>query len=172
MSFLQRLGFADILLWLLTFAVVYGILSQIKVPKSREAQAIIAIVIGFLVLLSVPTSLVAFISQASTSLILIALGILMIMVFLEVAGLTQEYPEIRDGKPTGRTIKISIFTRHPYIFGIIMAIIAILIFVGAGGLNVLGWKVPTGYSLTGIIFFVLIIMAIMWMIFSREGEKK
>ena len=43
---LERLGFPDLLLWLLTFAVVYGVLSQAKVPKSAASRAIISIVSG------------------------------------------------------------------------------------------------------------------------------
>src|SRR3990172_5660582 len=83
---LERLGFADILLWLLTFAVVYGILSQVKVPATNAPRAIISIVAGFLVLLAVPTQLVDVLSNISSSLILVGLGILALVVFLEVAG--------------------------------------------------------------------------------------
>jgi uncharacterized membrane protein len=170
MAFIQRLGFVDILLWLLTFAVVYGVLSQVKIPKSREAQAIIAIVMGFLVLMAVPTSMVTFISGISTSLILVGLGLLMLLVFFEVAGLGEDVMEFKEGKSTGKKIRRTFLSKHPYVFGIAMIIIAVLIFIGAGGLKLMGLNVPTGYSLVGIMFFIMIMAAIMWMVFSKEEE--
>ena len=87
--FLERLGFADILLWLLTFAIIYGVTSQVGegIPKSKAARAIIAIVVAFLVLLAVPTTLISILEKMSSGLVLVIIGIIAFIAFLEVAGI-------------------------------------------------------------------------------------
>ena len=46
-------------------------------------------------------------------------------------------------------------------------IIAILIFVGAGGLELIGFTNLPPINLTGVIFIMVIIIAIVWMIAER-----
>ena len=84
---LQNLGFPEILLWLLSFAIVYGVLHQVKLPQSNAARAIISIVIGFLVILSAPIEIISFLSKLSSALVMVVLGILILLVFLEIAGI-------------------------------------------------------------------------------------
>src|SRR3989338_6986589 len=63
---LERLGFPDLLLWLLTFAIVYGVLSQIKMPKSAASRAIIGIVSGlFVFIFAPPTPVFLFFENSS-----------------------------------------------------------------------------------------------------------
>jgi hypothetical protein len=166
--FLQRLGFADIMLWLLTFAIMYGVLGQANVPKSKEARAIISIVVGLLVLFAAPQTLVAFLAQMSASFVLVAIGLLVLIVFLEAAGIKHKVPVInpKTGKPGIE--EHPFLSAHPTITGITFVIIAVLIFVGAGGLNLLGLKIPYGFDLTGVIFFVAIIVAILWILGTKE----
>src|SRR3989344_7075079 len=85
LSQLERLGFPDLLLWLLTFAIVYGVLKQANMPKSEASRAIIAIVSGLFVLMASPASLITIISKMSTNLILIVLGLLVVIIFLEAS---------------------------------------------------------------------------------------
>src|SRR3990167_6474385 len=85
-STLQNLGFGEILIWLLTFAVVYGILSHVGekgMPKSNASRAIISIVLAFLVLLAVPGALINVLSNLATSLVLVLVGLLVFIVILE-----------------------------------------------------------------------------------------
>ncbi len=172
-SVLERLGFADILLWLLTFAIVYGILSQINIPKnSRETQAIIAVVVGFLVLLSTPAALISFISNVSSSLILVGVGLLMIIIFLEVAGLSKEVVTKIDEKGNAVTEKVSFLSNHPVLFTLILLIIVAVIFVSSGGLSIVGFDLPRGFDVTGTIFIIAIVAAIGWMIFGETKKKK
>ena len=171
-TFLQRLGFADILLWLLTFAIVYGVLGQLNIPKSKEARAIIAIVTGLLVLFAVPTALIDFIAKMSTSFVLVAIGLLVLLVFLEAAGIKHKVPHVdKSGKPTGKFEEMPFFSKHPYIMGITFLIIAILVFVGAGGLNLLGWKIPYGFDIIGVVFLIAIIIAILWIMGTKDEEQ-
>jgi len=170
--FLERLGFADILLWLLTFAVLYGVLGQVKIPERKEARAIISIVVGLLVIFAAPAALTSFIAKMSTSFVLVALGLLVVLVFLEAAGVKHKVPIVdKTGKPTGKFEDMPFFSKHPYIIGLTFVIIAILIFVASGGMGVLGWRMPYGFDITGTIFFVAMILAIVWMIGNREAEQ-
>lgn len=164
----QRLGFADILLWLLTFAVVYGVMRQAMPKMRKEAVAIIGMVVGFLVIMAVPTSLISFISKMSSYLILLAMGILVLVIFIETLGLHKEEWEVKEGKPTNKKIKKT-FLSHPIAI-VALLIIVVLIFVGAGGLNLLGLKIPYNFDITGVIFIAAIIGAILWMIQSKDKE--
>ena len=168
-AFLERLGLADILLWLLTFAVTYGILSQVDIPKgSKEAQAIIAAVLGFLVLLSAPTAMIALLTQMSGTVILIGVALLILVIFMEVAGLSSETDIIKDGKVVGKE-KVSYMSNHPYIFVTIIFIIIALVFVSSGGMNLLGIRMPsTNFNMTGAIFLIAIVAAVAWMIMGKK----
>src|SRR3989344_9635675 len=86
LTMLTNLGFPQILLWLLSFALIFGVLDQVKIPKDKPSRGIISIVVAFLVLFSVPTSLITTISSLSTNLILVILAVLTFIVFLEAAG--------------------------------------------------------------------------------------
>ena len=174
-TFLQRLGFADILLWLLTFAITYGILSQVKIPKNKEVRAIIGIVIGFLVIMSMPAGIEQFVANMSSGFVLILLALLVLLIFFEVMGIKhKEIVPVYDEKGkqiSSNEYEVPLFSAHPYILAAAFIIIAILLFVGAGGLNLLGWKLPYNFDITGTIFFVAIILAILYII-QEPGKKK
>ncbi len=159
LSTLQNLGFPEILLWLLSFAIVYGVMSQAKIPDSKPARAIIAIVVGFLVIFSAPTALIDVLSKMSTALVLVVLGILVLLVFLEIAGIKH---------PQG-----SYMQQYAKWFAPIFIIIAILVFVGAGGLQLIGLPQIdlSGQANVTLFFFIVIILAIVWMLMEKEQDK-
>jgi len=156
---LRAIGFQLVLLWLLTLAVVYGILSHLELPKSITARGVISIVAAFMVLLAAAGSQAAnFISNLITSSILVAFGLMIAMIFLEITG-TKSGGE-------------HIFAKHPKFFGMALIILAILIFIGAGGLELLNIPVfALSDPLIAIIFFLLIMVASIW-ILIKEGDKK
>ncbi len=166
---LERLGFPDLLLWLLTFAVVYGVLSQAKVPKSAASRAIISIVSGMLVLMAAPASLISIISNMSTNLIVLILGLLTLIVFLEAAGVkvgkfTGVAPKNEKGehelKKTGEPKKL--FEKHSMEFAVVLIILAGLVFVGSGGLNLMGGNISFGETnLVSIGFLVAVVLAVL-----------
>ena len=166
---LERLGFPDLLLWLLTFAIVYGVLSQAKIPKSAASRAIIAIVSGLLVLMAAPASLISVISSMSTNLIVLILGLLVLIVFLEAAGVkvgkfTGKVVAGEDGKPSLQKTSEpgKLFEKHSLEFAIILIILAGLIFVGSGGFNLIGGNISFGETnLVSIGFLVAIILAVL-----------
>lgn len=174
---LANLGFPEILLWLLTFAVVYGVLSQAGekgMPKSQGARAIIAIVSGFMVLFAAPTALLGVLTKMSSSLILVVVGLLILMVFLEVAGVKVGKKVIvvnEKGQKVSETSEnVRLHEKYGREFGIVLIIVAIAIFIGAGGLQLLGLQNIrfSSQSATSVVFFGIILIAIVWMI----NEKK
>jgi len=171
-EFLERLGFADILLWLLTFAILFGILSQVKtLPKS--ANTIIAMVIGFLVLMAAPAALISVIEAMSSGLLLVVLGLLVFIVFLEIAGVKLRRKTGGKHPQTGADLyeEVKFFQKHGLLTTVALLIIASLIFIGAGGLELIGleaWPIPS-VSPVGAFFFIVIIIAILWML--AESSK-
>lgn len=167
---IQRLGFQDILLWLLSFAVIYGILSQTKIlPK--QSGALLAIGLSFLILLAAPTSLLQFITNLSSNIVLVILGILLFLVLLEVFGLKRKLyvPNPKTGKPEEK--EVTWLTQHPRIFQLGLVIIAAVVFVSAGGLNLLGLQLPTNFNITGSIFIIGMILAVLWLISESHGKE-
>jgi len=156
---LRAIGFQLVLLWLLTLAVVYGILSHMELPKSTSARGVISIVSAFMVLLAAAgTQAADFISNLVTSSILVAFGLLVAMIFLEITGT----------KVGGEHI----FAKHPKFFAAALLILAILIFIGAGGLELLNIPVfALSDPLIAIIFFLLIMVASIWILIKESGEK-
>lgn len=156
---LRAIGFQLVLLWLLTLAVVYGILSHMELPKSLSARGVIAIVSAFMVLLAAAgTQAADFISNLVTSSILVAFGLLVAMIFLEITGT----------KVGGEHI----FAKHPKFFAAALLILAILIFIGAGGLSLLNIPVfALSDPLIAIIFFLLIMVASIWILIKESGGK-
>jgi hypothetical protein len=174
---LERMGMADILLWVLSFAIVFGILHQVNIPKSKPARAIISIVVSFFVLMAVPSSMVAALSSMSTGLLLIIVGFIVLLAFAEMGGIRHKERGAYDtgkknakGEPIieEKWFTVDLFSKHPYVLGIAFILIAFLIFIAAGGLEILGISIPGGISSTGAIFIIAIIIAILWLI---KGEK-
>jgi hypothetical protein len=55
------------------------------------------------------------------------------------------------------------FSKNKYIVAAALIIIAILVFMGAGGLKLLGINFIS-FDLAGVVFMVAIIIAVLWMI--------
>lgn len=177
---LDRLDFPVIVLWLLSFALVYGLLSHIGkkgMPESNIARAIIGIVAAFFVLMSVPVQLISVLSSMSTGLVLLVIGILVFMVFIELVGVrVGKYtgdPEMKDGKPTGKYKQIGepgkLFETHSHVFAILLIIFALLVFVAAGGLNLLGFNIFLNSSTTTTLLIIgVIVLAVYWLIKEKN----
>ena len=175
-SQLQAFGLTDIILWMITFAVVYGVLSQVGegVPKHKGSRGIIAIVIAFMVLFGAPTQLSAMIAKMSSSLLLIVLGLLTLIVFVEAAGL-----KIHKTKNVGgHKVVIAeegVFEAYGKYFGAALLLIVVMIFVTSGGLKYIGLGNVGGFGnidVLGAGLFIMIVLAIVWMIAESGGDNK
>jgi len=155
---LRDAGFQLVLLWLLTLAVVYGVLSHLELPKSLTARGVISIVSSFLVLVACAGTMAAnFLSNLATSAIAVAFGLMFTMIFLEITGT----------KVSGEHI----FAKHPKFFATALIIIAILVFIGAGGLSFIAIpEIVISTPIAAIGLFLIVMMASVWILF-KEGEK-
>ena len=155
---LANITLPEILLWLLTYAVVYAVLEQVEIPKQKSARAIISIVAAFLVLMSYPAELIAVLSRMAGEMLLVIIGLLIFLIIIEVT------------KIKGTTIE------HAYgkwIFTIAIVLIGIAIFVSAGGLELLGWKgVFLNIDWNTLLFIAIVAAAIIWMAHESKGEEK
>ncbi len=171
-QFLERLGFADIVLWLLTFALVYGILTQIKIPQSNVARAIIGLVAAFFVLMSAPAQLIMVLSSLSSNLILLVIGLLVFMVFIELAGVhVGEFVGEKDKEGKIKLTKgpVKPHHAHPELAAGLLIIFAILIFVAAGGLNLLGLSVMLNSTTTMTLIVIgVIVLAVYWLVNEKQ----
>ncbi len=177
-TFFNALGLPEILLWLLTFAIVYGVLSQIQMPKHNATRAIIGMIAGFFVLMAVPGQLITVLSKMASSLLLVILGLLILIIFFEVSGhktgkrVIELGPPDKEGKPTIKSEKAAnILEAHPTVFALILIIIALLIFISSGGLELLGIQQISFGGISGntLLFLLIIIAAIAWMIHESKG---
>ena len=156
---LRDAGFQLVLLWLLTLAVVYGILSHMELPKSVTARGVISIVSSFLVLVAAAgTQAATFLSSMTTGAIVVGFGLIVTMIFLEITGT----------KAGGEHI----FSKNPRFFGAALIVIAILVFVGAGGLNFIVIPViAISQSVLAIGVFLIVMVASVWILVKQDGEK-
>ena len=156
---LRAAGFQLVLLWLLTLAITYGILSHVEIPKSMSARGVISISLAFLVLLAAAAGQAAtFVSNLVTASILVAFGLMFAVIFIEIAGAKHE------GK--------HVLAMHPKFFGVAIIILAILIFIGAGGLGILNLpSISITTPTTALIFFLLIMAAAVWVMHKETMSK-
>ncbi len=155
----REAGVPLLFLWMLTLAVVYGILSHAKLPNSNSARGVISIVTAFMVLFAAAaTQVTAFLSSIVTSFIAIAFGLLLIIVFLEMTG-----AKIGDKH---------VFAAHPKFFASILLIIGVLIFIGAAQMTGLfNFNVVVSDAILGMIFFLAVIIVAMWALMKEGGGK-
>lgn len=119
---------AHILLWVLTFAVTYGILGVLNVfGKKNKVNVMVALVLASFVLISAPVAVISVIANMSNSLVTLAIGVTVLMALLTMAS----YGDKEKGAA-------NYWTSNAKAIAIIIALIAIAVFVGAGGLPLIG----------------------------------
>jgi hypothetical protein len=165
-AFLQGLGFAQILLWLITFAVVFGVGK--RVFGSKAVSAIVGIASGFLVLMAVPAALIGYIATMSTGLLVGVVGILAIIVFLEVVGVRRYmYKTVRrsEDPKTGKIVEHEI-TRTWVLSLIALAVLGfgIWVFASAGGPSFFGLATMPTVNWGTVIFVIIILAALYWLV--------
>ncbi|MBI4017875.1 MAG: hypothetical protein HY366_02940 [Candidatus Aenigmarchaeota archaeon] len=147
--------FAYLIPFLLAIAIVYGILEHVSVPKDKSVRSLIAILAGFLVL-PLGKTLSPFLEGLSLGLMVIVATVLALLVMAESTGLTQAKKE-------------HVWVSHPKLTGVVFIMIALIIFVSAGGPKLIGLEnVRLGGGL-GLAFFLVIMALGVWWI---AGEKK
>jgi len=173
----QYLGidfFTYVLPWLLTFAIVYGITSHIGggkgIPESKPARMVIALALAFIVTPFVSPWVAVFMKMIGALAVVIA-GLLVFIVFAEILGIKGKgkidvYDEKGKLVKKGHEVETSLFEAHPVAFAILFIIIGALVFIGAGGLQALGWStapIYLTYNWPLLAFLIIIALAIWWM---------
>lgn len=155
--FTDGFGIASILLWVLTFAITFAVLKHTVLGK--RTGALVAIVIGFLVLMTVPTALLQFIASMSTGLIVLAIGALVLLSFFDLSktGLVGEEPA---------------WIKYGTILTIIAIVIVIAMFVNFGGLTLIGITALPAIA-PGMWLIGLVGVAVIWMLSEpKEAPQK
>ena len=153
---LRNSGLPLILLWLLTLAVIYGLLSHVSIPKSMSGRGVISIATAFLVLLAAAgTQAAIFISNLLVAGIVIVVGLIVAVIFLELTG-------TKVGEK-------HVFAAHPRFFAAILLVLVVLIFIGAGGLGLLNIPAITiTEPIVAILFFLVIMVVAIWVMLKES----
>lgn len=149
-----------ILLWALTLSIVWGLLHHAGIPKSISARGVISIAAAFLVLLAAAASpAVAFLQNLIVATVLIAFGLIMAVLFLELTGV-----KVGEG---------SVFKAHPKFFASALLIIILAVFVGAGGLNIIGLpSIDISTSVMAFILFIAVMVAAIYVMIHETSAGK
>ena len=155
--------------WLLTFAIVYGILEHYQMPKSNPARTIISLVIAFFVM-PVAGPMMTIIAQMGMGMLMLFAGLLFILILFEIAGVRPKTAYVTDEKGNIKT-KVTPKATQAYYkhFGVALAVLAIMVFIGSGGLQYLGYSSLPRINYTVVFFLGAIFLIIWWMV--KEGSK-
>ncbi len=153
--------FSLVLPWLLTFAIVYGVLSQLGegngMPENKGARATIGIVLAFIIapVLSPYAKELAGLSAGFVALIA---GVLILVIFTEIAGLRKD--KAGEGE---------FFGKYPLLTGTVLVALAVLVFVGSGAHTALGIEIPPYIAQNyPLLFFLAFMVMIVWWMVSKD----
>lgn len=162
--------FSYVLPWLLTFAIVYGILSHIGkegLPQSNSARAIIGIVLAFIIAPAL-SPYVAYLMQFSAAFVALVAAFLVFIVLLEIFGLKVRKSIVdEEGKPTGEMEELSIFEEYPKFFAFVIGVIAIIVFFASGANKAIGIEAPSITANYPLLFFLGFMVLIVWWMISE-----
>ncbi len=145
--------------WLLVFALVYGILSQLGkdgMPNSNSTRAVISVVLAFFSLLFAQP-LMMFLQAIGGSAIVILTGFLFFFILLELTG--------TEGGA------MDFIGEHPGKFGLVLLVIIVTLFIGSGGIEMMGLDGITPPLNPATTFFLVVVaVSIWWMVHGGNGE--
>ncbi|MEM5778636.1 MAG: hypothetical protein QXD43_01430 [Candidatus Aenigmatarchaeota archaeon] len=159
---LTAFGLPEILLWVLSFAVVFGILSKLKIFPGRAAAALISIAVGFLVLMAVPAALITVIAGMSTALLVVGIGFFVLLALIEITG-TQKIIKSKDKEGNEILSPVHPFKAHSTLVTIAILVIAGIIFYVSGGWALLGLGALPAIS-AGTWLLIIVGAAVLWML--------
>jgi hypothetical protein len=162
MAFLTGLGLPEILLWVLTFAVIFGVLMKLKI-FSRAPSALISIVVGFLVLLAVPTALIAVIASMSSGMLIVGIALIVILSFIEFGMIRTTAVREIDKEGKQKLGPAHPFETHGTVMTIIVLAVAALIFWVSGGAALIGIGALPAIGL-GTWLLIIVGGAVLWML--------
>ncbi len=151
---LKQQGFDLILVWVLTMAIVYGVLTKVKMPESYSARGAISIAVGFLVMLaSAGTAIPVIIMHMVTTMIVVGFALLLVVIFLELLGIKS----------------LELMEKHANIALVIIAVIAFFSFLASGGSSVFGTAIRVPEAIVTMVLFFIFAGIIIWLLAKEEG---
>lgn len=146
--------------FLLALAIFWGILSwSVKDRLGKGPTALVSLILAFFVMLysSVNTFIVQFFANLSGAGLIIGSGILLVIIFLGLAGVKLEEGPGKHWKPA---------------LVLFMIFIAVLVFFGAGaGTFGLFPGFTTDPQFVTLMFFIVIIGVALWLMTQESGDK-
>lgn len=167
---LERLGFFQFLLpFLLVLAIVYGVLRfALREHLDSSASALIAIVIAFFTMNysgEVGFQFADFFTTYFGATSIVLTGLLGIIIILGLAGIkVTALFGIKEGEK---------IPKHIWAFFLLLTFIGYLVFLGAGGAELV--PIPQNVitdDFMAIIFFVFILAIAVWFLGEHEEKKK
>ncbi len=150
---LRQQGFDLILVWVLTMAIVYGVLTKVKMPESYSARGSISIAVGFLVMLaSAGTAIPVIIMHMVTTMIVVGFALLLVVIFLELLGIKS----------------LELMEKHANIVLVIIAVITFFSFLASGGSSVFGTAIRVPEAIVTMALFFIFAGIIIWLL-AKEG---
>ena len=150
---LKQQGLDLMLVWVLTMAIVYGVLTKVKMPESYSARGAISIAIGFLVMLaSAGTAIPAIIMHMVTTMVVVGFCLLLVVIFLELLGIKS----------------IDLMEQHKNIALLVIAVIAFFSFLASGGSSVFGTAIRISEGILTMALFFIFAGIIIWLL-AKEG---
>ena len=151
---LKEMGFDLILVWMLSMAIIYGILTKLKMPESYSARGTIAIASGFLIMLaSAGTAIPMIIQNLVVSLIVVGFVLLLIVIFLELMGIKA----------------VETLEKYSSIALIAVVVIAFLIFLSSGATNLFNLHVFFSQTTLALVLFLVFMSFVVWIMAKEEG---
>jgi hypothetical protein len=168
-AFLEGLGLPEILLWILSFAVIFEVLIRAGIMRKAPA-ALVAVALATLVLFAAPIALITTISSMSSSLVLVLIGFFVILAIIEFANIRLlgegESTTDKDGKTTTKKALYHPFQKHGKMVTIVVLLIALLIFWLSGGAALLGLGNIPSMGVPWV--FVIIGIAVLWLMYEAK----
>ncbi|MFH1474125.1 MAG: hypothetical protein ABIE55_04535 [Candidatus Aenigmatarchaeota archaeon] len=166
LAYVAGLGLPQILLWVLTFAIVFELMTKLKI-LGRAPAAIVSVITGLFVLMAVPTAVITAIATMSTGLVVASIGFLVVLSLIEIGQIRiigiEKNKEGKDVAVENHPFKI-----HGRLMTLAVMAVAAVIFVVAGGPALIG---ITAFPAIGMGTWVLIVIgvAVLWMV-SESGK--
>lgn len=135
---------------LLTFAIVYGILSKFDLPEDKSARTIISLVLS-LFILPLSEQIMGYLTNLGTGFLMIIVVLLFFMILVQMTGGEEAREVITD--------------EHSRSFGALVILLAVVIFWGAGGFEMIGiGRFLEQIDAATATFLVVISLALYWMV--------
>lgn len=160
-SLTSGFGLPEILLWVLSFALIYTFAARIM---DKKPAALVAIALGFFVLMAAPAALITAIAGMSTGFLALTVGLIIIVALFATLRPVSKVPVGIDEK-TGKVklAETDFLGAHGTAVSVVLIALAGLIVWTYGGAQLIG---ITSLPAIGAVPVILVIVgaAVLWML--------